>query len=127
MNYSIFLNPNGNSAIEFLSAEKFPVKVAYKVAMLLKQVSAENETFNKLRQDVLKKYADLDDAGEVIQQEDGSVTIKDGAAFSKEWADLLSIEVPLTHPLTIEDLGDTEVSGSVIAVLIEHGFVTEPA
>lgn len=52
--------------------KELKAKTAYRLSKIYKTVQAEQEEFNKLRIDVLKKYCVLDEKGEIEADEKGN-------------------------------------------------------
>ena len=54
--------------LEGLSKEKFPIKVSYQIAMLIKELAAQEEIIEKLRVVLLKQYGVTADGKVTIDQ-----------------------------------------------------------
>lgn len=95
---------------DFFSNTTLPLKGAYKLNKIKKAVEKESEFYQEKFQEIVDKYAQKDENGNVIFSEDKSqIMIKDGMVDECNQAldDLQSLEVGVeTYGLTLEDLGD---------------------
>jgi len=97
-----------------LMEEKLPVKTAYWLARALQELSRKFEPFETARKNLVNKYAEKDEAGELIVDGDTYV-IDDMEAFQAEFATLAEQEVEIKYnPLTLDQLGDIQVKGTDI-------------
>ena len=98
-------------ALPILMAEKLPIKVSYWLKRALVDLSKEFAPFEESRQDLIKKYAEKDEAGELIV-EDGQYVIPDMEAFNREYAELAEQEIEIKYePLGIDQFEDAKISG----------------
>ena len=97
---------NSLQSLQALGMEKMPIKLAYNIQRNMRLLSAEMDTYEKSRVDLIKsKYG--------TEQEDGSYQVsKDNMPeYRKEMETLGMIEVDLDmHTITIADFGDIKVA-----------------
>ena len=95
---------------EFFSGTTLPLKGAYKLNKIKKAVEKEGEFYSDKFQEIVDKYAQHDDTGNLVFNEDGSqIMIKDGMVDECNQAleDLQNLEIEIeTYGLSLEDLGE---------------------
>lgn len=82
---------SSNSIFKRLLDCEFSGKQAFLIGRMLKAVSEESAAFEKIRSDMLKKYADKDEKGQFITDQKGMVQIspENKEKFSNEVNELL--------------------------------------
>jgi hypothetical protein len=89
------------------------------ISRVLRTLSTETESFNKTREEVLRKYAECDATGEMIV-ENGNVKIREGEMvnFQKEVNDLLyaDLEVDI-KPIPVDWLDDVKLTPQETLIL----------
>ena len=103
-----------------LSQKQLKARSAYTIAKILKAADAEMETFNNSRVDLIKKYGEKKEDGELNTDENGNVRILPEAleSFNTELKELLDTSVEINaNKVKIEDLGDVEFTPAEIAQL----------
>lgn len=92
------------------SNSQLPLKGAYKINKIRKNVEKESEFYTDKFQEIVNKYAQKDDDGNLVFSENGEqILIKDGMIeeCNNALAELQSLEVEIeNYDLTIEDLGE---------------------
>lgn len=120
---------NGTEALQNLSKKELKAKVAYNISKLLKSADKEVQSFNKTRMDLINKYGEKDEAGELVTDENGNCRVPDMnvATFTEELNELIDIEVELNaNKIDLEQLGDVEFTPNDMAML-EPFFENAPA
>lgn len=111
---------NSTETLQKLSQEKFKAKLAWSIARLLKAAEAEIQQFNDTRMNLIRKYGEKDEQGELITDEKGNCKIitESLEQFSNELNELINTEVEINaNPLDIELLDDLDFTPSDMAVL----------
>lgn len=110
---------NAESALEKISGYKVSGKYAFALARLMREIGKEVQTFETIRIDLVKKYANKDENGELIVTE-GNVHLSPEsiALYNAELAESLSQEVELNgNPLKYEWFEEIEITANEAAVL----------
>lgn len=104
-----------------LSTLSLPIKVSFKIHRVLKIVESSTQYFYAKRNEIVQKYAERDESGEVVMVNADSVKIKEGLIeeCNNELVDLLSVtEIVPPHLLfTIDELGEGDLPYSVMGAL----------
>ena len=104
-----------------LSTLSLPIKVSFKIHRALKIVESGTQYFYTKRNEIVQKYAERDESGEVVMVNADSVKIKEGLIeeCNNELVDLLSVtEIVPPHLLfTIDELGEGDLPYSVMEAL----------
>lgn len=114
-----FRNNNG----EFLGNATLPLKGAYKLNKIRKALDKEGEFYSNKFQEIIDTYAQKDDNGELIFNDDGTqIMIQEDKLEECEKAltDLQNLEVQIeNYNFTIEDLGENiECTPDELAILM---------
>lgn len=110
---------SANPVFTKILQHEFTGKQSFMISRVLRALNTETESFNKTREEVLKKYAEIDDAGEMIVFE-GNVKIRDGEmeAFQKEINELLYAELDVNvKPIPVDWLDDVKLTPQEMIVL----------
>lgn len=108
------------STLQKLAQKDFKAKLAWSIARLLKAAEAEIQSFNDTRMDLIRKYGEKDDNGELITDEKGNCTlVKDKVQdFNAELNELLASEIEINaNPINIEMLEDLDFTPADMSVL----------
>jgi hypothetical protein len=108
------------STLQKLAQKDFKAKLAWSIARLLKAAEAEIQSFNDTRMDLIRKYGEKDDNGELITDEKGNCTlVKDKVQdFNAELNELLASEIEINaNPINIEMLEDLDFTPAEMSVL----------
>jgi len=101
---------NFRNNIGFFSGVNLPLKGAYKLNKIRKDLDKENDFYNKKFQEIVEKYSRKDENGEIVFNEDGSqIMIQEDLIdeCDKALTDLQGLEVEVeNYNLTIDDLGE---------------------
>lgn len=98
---------------------EFTGKQSFMISRVLRALNTETKSFNKIREEVLKKYAETDDVGEMIVSE-GNVKIRDGEmeSFQKEINELLYAELDIdVKPIPVDWLDDVKLTPQEMLIL----------
>lgn len=120
INVSIEQILNSTETLQKLSQKDFKAKLAWSIARLLKAAEAEIQSFNEARLNLIKKYGEKDDAGELITDEKGNCKIEAGSTeeFSNELSELIKTEVEINaNKIDINLLEDIDFTPSDMAIL----------
>jgi len=111
---------NSTETLQKLAQKDFKAKLAWSIARLLKAAEAEIQGFNEARMNLIKKYGEKDENGELVTDENGNCKITaDGTnAFSAELSELIETEVEINaNKIKIDLFEDLEFTPSDMAVL----------
>lgn len=98
---------NSTETLQKLSQKELKAKLALSIARLLKEAEREMQNFNEVRMNLIKKYGEKDENGELITDEKGNCKILNDntADFSKELNDLIETEIEINaNKLKLDDL-----------------------
>lgn len=102
---------NATDGLKGLSQKQLKARCAYAVGKILKSADAEIQSFNETRMELIKKYGEKDENGELKTEENGNVRIPPEGLndFSKELRELLDTEIEISaNKIKMDDLGDVE-------------------
>lgn len=111
---------DSTSTLQKLAQKDFKAKLAWSIARLLKAAETEIQSFNETRMDLIRKYGEKDDNGELITDEKGNCTlVKDKVQdFNTELNELLASEIEINaNPINIEMLEDLDFTPAEMSVL----------
>lgn len=118
---------NGTEALQKLASTELKAKLAWQVGRLLKAADTEIQSFNETRMNLIKKYGEKDENGELITDDKGNCKIiTEGLdAFTNELNELIETEVEINaNKINIDSLGDREFTPaemSQIEIFIDFG------
>lgn len=102
-----------NPVLSKLVTKSYAGRIAFAIARLAREVTKEVEVFDNTRTDIVKKYADKDEYGEVKVNENGNVHITDEnlALCNKELNEVLISEIELNaNKMPIDWFEDVELT-----------------
>lgn len=111
---------NGTEALQKLANTSLKAKLAWQVSRMLKTADLEIQIFNDTRLNLIKKYADLDEFGELITDEKGNCKIGAESVdkFQEELNELLDTLIEMNvNKISIDDLNDTNFTPAEINAL----------
>ena len=111
---------NSTETLQKLSQKDFKAKLAWSISRLLKAAEAEIQAFNDTRMNLIKKYGDKDENGELITDENGNCKIDNATVeeFNKEFNELINTEVEINaNKLTFDMLENIDFTPSDMAIL----------
>ncbi len=98
---------NGLQTIVNISEKPMPIKLTAKLLRLADELTKENVLIEKQRMDIIEKYGDKDEQGE-LNIKDGNVTFKNrdnAEQVQKELNELSDLEIEITdREITEEEL-----------------------
>lgn len=95
-------------------------KLSYKIFKLCKAIEEEEVFFNKSRQEIINKYAERDDEGQMASSKEGFVQIRESEKdiAQAELNELLEIEVDLPDTkFTLDELDSLRFSVQEMAAI----------
>ena len=112
---TIHLNDILNSIPIFreISNKSLPIKTAYQLARLIRELDRESTTFDESRRKIIEKYAERDENGEFKQTDEGNIIITPDQihACNQEMVELLDTEIEINvEPIEIESLASIELT-----------------
>ena len=113
---------NSSDSLKALSQKQLKARCAYAVGRLLKAADNEIASFNETRLELIKKYGEKDENGELKNDEQGNVHIPQEviSEFNAELQDLLKTEIEINaNKIKIEDIGDVEFTPAEMSQLDE--------
>lgn len=111
---------NATDTLQQLSKKSLKARLAFSVAKLLKGAEQEIQSFNETRMNIIRKYGEKDENGELKTDESGNCKIEESSIneFSKELNDLIDTEVEISaSKMRMEDLENLEFTPSEMVAL----------
>ena len=111
---------NSTETLQKLAQKDFKAKLAWSISRLLKAADAEIQNFNEARMELIKKYGEKDENGELISDENGNCKISPESTkdFNTEFVDLINSEVEINaNKLQLDLFEDTNFTPSDMAIL----------
>lgn len=111
----VTLNDILNNAEIFreLSAKALPVKTAFKIARLIRELNKENTTFDESRRQIIEKFAERDENGRIKQTPEGNIQLQQDKIeeCNNELVELLNTTIEINvDKINIDALGDIELT-----------------
>ena len=113
---------NSSDALRNLSQKQLKARSAYTVAKLIKAADTEMTNFNDVRVDLVKKYAEKDENGELILDENQNIKVppENIEKFNIELQELLKTTIEINaNKISIDDLEDIQFTPTEMAQLDE--------
>ena len=112
-------NPQFFQSLNKVMRAEIPVQLAWKLKGLAKFLESQNQAYEEMRNELLKKHGRKDDKGELLMAENGQVEFDEGKrdAFIKEHQELLNQEVEVKDKIKLSDLSSVRLSASDLLVL----------
>ena len=111
---------NSTETLQKLAQKDFKAKLAWSIARLLKSAEAEIQSFNDTRMNLIRKYGQKDENGELITDENGNCKIEQESIneFTNELNELVNTEVEINaNKIDINLLEDIDFTPSDMAIL----------
>ena len=111
---------NSTEVLQKLSQTEMKAKLAWSVTRLLKAADKEMQEFNETRMNLIKKYGEKDENGELVTDDKGNCKIPEAnlTQFSSELNELIGEEIEVNaNALSLEALEDKEFTPADMAVL----------
>lgn len=118
---------NSTEALQKLSQKEMKAKLSWQVTRLLKAADKELQEFNETRMNLIKKYGEKDENGELITDDKGNCHILEASTidFSNELNELVDTEVEISaNKIRIDDLENidfTPADMGILEVFIDFG------
>lgn len=116
---------NSTETLQKLAKQNFKAKLAWTLARLLKSAEGEIQGYNEARLNLIKKYGEKDESGELITDEKGNCKILPESLtnFNTELNELLESEVEINSNkinfALLEDINFTPTEMSLLEPFIE--------
>lgn len=111
---------NGTEILQKLSNTGLRAKLAWQVSRLLKAVDKEVQEFNEARMELIKKYGEKDESGELITDEKGNCKIATTSTdtFTAELNELVESEIEINaNKIKMDDLENIDFTPSEMIAL----------
>ena len=111
---------NGTEILQKLSNTGLKAKLAWQVSRLLKAVDKEVQEFNETRMELIKKYGEKDESGELITDDKGNCKIitENVEKFSAELNELVASEIEINaNKIKMDDLENIDFTPSEMVAL----------
>lgn len=120
---------NGLQTIIELAEKPMPVSLAAKLLRLVEDLQKENEIIEKQRRLIIEKYADKDEKGEVIINNEGNVGFKESKTAEEaqnELNELANLEVEIIdRGITEEELINSNIQLTLGQLSVLKNFINE--
>lgn len=103
-----------------LAQKPMKAKLAYNVGRMLKQVENEMNSFNTTRMDLIKKYGEKDENGELIVYDDNNYRVSQESVqeFNDEFNELIASTIELNaNKINFEDLEELDFTPQEMVLL----------
>ena len=111
---------NSTDTLQKLAKKDFKAKLAWSISRLLKSAETEIQSFNETRMNLIRKYGEKDENGELVTDENGNCRIENDSLnnFTNELNELIATEVEINaNKINIEQLEDLDFTPSDMAIL----------
>lgn len=119
---------NVRPVLETLATERMPGRTSLKLARIARQIFDALDDFQKMRDDLLTTYAEHDDLGKVVKDDDGNIVWSDLEKFEEEMRAALKLPVDgLDYsPILLKHWPkNRELEPRESLALFEAGIITE--
>ena len=111
----------GTEVLKKLAGQPLRGKVAFQISKILKRLEDELTLFNNTRVEIIKKYSQTDENGELISDENGNVKLKEETIedFNKEITELLNMEIEIdANRIALEDIENVDFTPAEMTLLM---------
>lgn len=111
---------NATETLQKLSQKELKARLALQISRLLKEGEREIQNFNEVRTNLINKYGEKDENGELVTDEDKNCKILNDQIeiFSKELNELVGMEIEINaNKINIADLENMDFTPADMAVL----------
>ena len=111
---------NCTETLQKLSQKELKARLALSIARVLKEAEREIQNFNEVRMNLINKYGEKGEDGQLVTDENGNCKIlPDGIdTFTKELNDLVNTEVEINaNKLKLADLENLDFTPGQMAML----------
>ena len=125
MKFKDFVTPGFMDAFTKLANMELPVKTTYKISKIQKIVKDEFAKFDEMRVSIIKKYAELHEAGNVKLTEDKQGVVfpaENVEKFTADFNELLEIEFEV-QKISIDELSSATLTSNELIAL--DALITE--
>lgn len=115
---------DSTETLKKLSNMQLKARLAFQIGRVLKAADSEITNFNEARMNLIKKYGEKDENGDLKTDEKGNCTIPNESTeeFGHELNDLIETEVEINaNPIKIADLENLDFTPSDMVGL--EGFI----
>ena len=118
---------NSTEALQKLAGKELKAKLAWQVSRVLKLAEKEIQDFNETRMNLIKKYGEKDENGELVTDENNNCKINNESIndFSNELNELIESEIEINaNKIKIEDIENidfTPAEMTQLEVFIDFG------
>lgn len=108
--------------LEKLFKQDLPFKASYRIKKLVESLEREAVMFEKMRLDLLKKFAKVDANGELVKDENSNAMFEEGQkdAFQKAFTDMALTDVDIIWtPIPVDLLENANLSANEITIISE--------
>lgn len=119
------LDNNFKLALNKLSEAEIPAMAAWNIAQIIKKTREQSLLFQKVRLDTIKKYAELNEKGQPVIDENGQIQFKSDQgkeSVTNELEPILDQEIEVPQ-LKMSMLSDVKVEARVLVLLAK--IITE--
>lgn len=98
-----------------ISQKEINIRTSFKIARIMQALETEYKTFSEMREAMLQKYGEKDEAGQLKVTEEGNYSIKQDCIveFNSEISNLLSTTVQLNvSSISLNELEELTISPS---------------
>lgn len=102
---------NSQQALQEIAKMNMRAKTAFKIARIIRAIEGEIENFNKARQNLLNKYGEKDNNGNLVVNKDGNYTLIPNKIndYNNEIQELLITNIQLNiEPIEADELEQLE-------------------
>ena len=111
---------NATETLQKLSQKELKARLALQISRLLKEGEREIQNFNEVRTNLINKYGEKDEKGELVTDENKNCKILNDQIeiFSKELNELVDMEIEINaNKIKIADLENMNFTPTDMAVL----------
>lgn len=111
---------NATETLQKLSQKELKARLALQISRLLKEGEREIQNFNEVRTNLINKYGEKDENGELVTDENKNCKILNDQIeiFSKELNELVDMEIEINaNKIKIADLENMDFTPADMAVL----------
>jgi hypothetical protein len=111
MKLAMLLNPGLETTLQKLSAQKVPMKVAFKLKGIRTKIQEEVKKYDEIRVELLKQYGKKDENGGLVIENQNVVfeSEADKLEFAQKMVELANVELEV-GTLSAADFGDVELT-----------------
>ena len=113
---------NDAAKLGAIAEKQLPIKVSYAIAKNISKIECELKIYNKEKQKLVEKYAELDANGNVTDDGTGQIMFKEGCKdqWNKDIKELMAIENEVDiHKFKLDELNGQIMTPAEI-MLIEY-------